>query len=404
MTPRLTVIHLARKPLVGTVAQNALKYGTGSLNIDATRIGTSENLSGGAYAQSPQDRPTYQDWRFKRGDKGNIGEFKQPSGRWPANVIIQHLDGCSLTGTHEDFLLLEHTEVIEEWECQPGCPVLDLDQQSGTKLTGGGGNRSQGNEHGGVAYGKYYTVPTHARNDIGGASRYFKQVQGDDALWHYLKDLISTPVFQPLFWKTFYDLTDWNSGTSLPGLVTNVVPTEQQAKELLRVCVPGAHIALIAPDEQPTGHTGAIRLEDAGFEIRDSILWVRGDGRTHYVGKAQRKEREAGCGNLPPLEGTSIRNFHNTVKPVRLMQRLLEGVEGPVLDPFMGSGTTGIACLQTGHDFTGIEKEPAYLAIADARIRHWDNLVPGACSELISEHAPESSTKPVSLFDLIFDD
>jgi DNA modification methylase len=43
---------------------------------------------------------------------------------------------------------------------------------------------------------------------------------------------------------------------------------------------------------------------------------------------------------------------------------------GTVIDPFMGSGTTGIACVNTGRPFIGIEKEPEYFAIAVARIKH----------------------------------
>lgn len=56
---------------------------------------------------------------------------------------------------------------------------------------------------------------------------------------------------------------------------------------------------------------------------------------------------------------------------VKLIQEIPQD-QGSVLDPFMGSGTTGLACLKTGHDFIGIEREPDYLAIADARVRHWD--------------------------------
>jgi len=39
-----------------------------------------------------------------------------------------------------------------------------------------------------------------------------------------------------------------------------------------------------------------------------------------------------------------------------------------ILDPFMGSGTTGVACVQTGRDFIGIEIDPTYFAIAEKRI------------------------------------
>jgi DNA modification methylase len=44
-----------------------------------------------------------------------------------------------------------------------------------------------------------------------------------------------------------------------------------------------------------------------------------------------------------------------------------------VVDPFLGSGTTGIACLNAHMNFTGIEITPDYLPIADARVRHWNS-------------------------------
>jgi len=44
--------------------------------------------------------------------------------------------------------------------------------------------------------------------------------------------------------------------------------------------------------------------------------------------------------------------------------------QGPVMDCFMGSGSTGVACVKTGHDFIGIEREAEYLEIADTRIRY----------------------------------
>lgn len=68
-----------------------------------------------------------------------------------------------------------------------------------------------------------------------------------------------------------------------------------------------------------------------------------------------------------------VRNHHPTVKPVALMRWLVRLVTPPggiVLDPFMGSGTTGIAALQEGRAFVGIEREPEYHAIAEARIAH----------------------------------
>ena len=61
--------------------------------------------------------------------------------------------------------------------------------------------------------------------------------------------------------------------------------------------------------------------------------------------------------------------FHPTEKPVGLMQRFVEWTAGTVLDPFMGSGTTGVAAVQLGREFIGIEREPAYFDIAVRRIK-----------------------------------
>jgi DNA modification methylase len=63
--------------------------------------------------------------------------------------------------------------------------------------------------------------------------------------------------------------------------------------------------------------------------------------------------------------------FHPTEKPVSLMKWCIEKAtnEGDtILDPFMGSGTTGVACVQTGRNFIGIEIDPGYFKIAEKRI------------------------------------
>jgi hypothetical protein len=68
-------------------------------------------------------------------------------------------------------------------------------------------------------------------------------------------------------------------------------------------------------------------------------------------------------------------NIHSTVKPISLMQylvRLVTPKGGTVLDPFMGSGTTGIGAKLEGFDFIGIEREAEYIKIAEARINAWE--------------------------------
>jgi site-specific DNA-methyltransferase (adenine-specific) len=60
--------------------------------------------------------------------------------------------------------------------------------------------------------------------------------------------------------------------------------------------------------------------------------------------------------------------FHPAQKPVALMQWCVEKTQGTVLDPFMGSGTTGLACLRLGRPFIGIEIDPHYFDIACHRL------------------------------------
>ncbi len=101
--------------------------------------------------------------------------------------------------------------------------------------------------------------------------------------------------------------------------------------------------------------------------------------RFFYCPKPSVSEREAGCEGLPVERvrtfgaGPSRRNFHPTVKPVALMRWLVRLATPPValvLDPFAGSGSTGIACLAEGRRFLGIERDPGYARIARARLSH----------------------------------
>jgi site-specific DNA-methyltransferase (adenine-specific) len=113
-----------------------------------------------------------------------------------------------------------------------------------------------------------------------------------------------------------------------------------------------------------------------------------GPSRFFYCAKASRRERDAGCDDLPggeldlfPQAGKkgrgrprTVRNPHPTVKPLELMRwlvRLTTPPGGLVLDPFCGSGTTGIAAMLEHRRFHGIELDPDTVRIARARIAHW---------------------------------
>ena len=104
--------------------------------------------------------------------------------------------------------------------------------------------------------------------------------------------------------------------------------------------------------------------------------------RFFYCAKASRSERGKG-------------NTHPTVKPIDLMRylcRLVTPPGGIVLDPFMGSGTTGIAARREGFQFSGIERDPDYFKIAEARIH---------CKQIPDpDDAPDPVTPKPAQFDL----
>lgn len=110
--------------------------------------------------------------------------------------------------------------------------------------------------------------------------------------------------------------------------------------------------------------------------------------RFFYCAKASKKDRDEGLDGFEAKSGTTMgngiggqpdqqkannRNIHPTVKPTDLMAylcRLVTPPGGVVLDPFMGSGSTGKAAMREGFRFIGIEMDADYLAIAEARIAH----------------------------------
>jgi len=174
----MRVVHVLRKPLSeGTVASNTLKHGCGGLNIGSSRIGGSGGTTRSGQTPYPLKEDGTEDRSVSWARTGHeivaTGE-----GRWPANLILQHLDGCRCAGTkrvkgselnprcssesvggiyspmgtvhkrgHTDE---DGKETIANWICVEGCPVKALDEQTGV-----------------VSYG-----------DTGGASRFFKQIGG----------------------------------------------------------------------------------------------------------------------------------------------------------------------------------------------------------------------------------
>ena len=245
LKPAHEPIVLARKPLIGTVANNVLTYGTGGLNIDGSRVGTQGGTTGSEYI--PNDTPIY-----GKG-LGNTGDIVTlDAGRWPANFIHDGSD-----------------EVVALFPDSKGMAT----QKSGANL----------NVYGGNALNESSTTFPEVRlgfNDSGSAARFFYCAKASKR--------------------------DRNEG--LDGFEAKFAPTMN-------------------------------------------------DG----IGAKEHNEETA----------TKKLNHHPTVKPTSLMQylvRLVTPPNGTVLDPFLGSGSTGKACAYKGFDFIGIELTAEYIPIAKARI------------------------------------
>jgi site-specific DNA-methyltransferase (adenine-specific) len=238
---------LARKPLVGTVANNVLTYGVGGLNIDGSRINPGERVQGGGNGKASKGASWNGD-----GDGSITRDIVEPhfAGRYPANFIHDGSD-----------------EVVELFPNSKG---------NGATGGGEGGIWTTGN--------KQQVSPGYT--DSGSAARFFYCAKTSKA--------------------------DRNEG--LDGF-------EEKAK------------VFNGQSDKPAGNAKG-SVEDK-FSTQPSA------------------------------------NNHPTVKPTELMRylvRMITPPKGTVLDPFMGSGSTGKACAYEGFDFIGIDQSADYVEIARARI------------------------------------
>ena len=131
-------------------------------------------------------------------------------------------------------------------------------------------------------------------------------------------------------------------------------------------------------------------IESAGMKYKSAMIWIKPDAMPKFNGQGPAIGFEAiapaWCGaghavwNAGGKRGVYTHNVngplrhgvHPTEKPISLMQEIIAdftGVGSLVLDPFMGSGTTGIACVKLGRRFIGIEMDERYFEISCNRIQ-----------------------------------
>lgn len=212
-------IVLARKPMKGTVVSAVLKHGTGALDIESSRIkinSDAEPDSGAMYYKArglpmPANRTNY-----FRGEDSVVTSSPLPNGRWPANLILNHLPGCRRVGSvsvksdghypasrpsgsqergpsghvgQRDLVEAKTSgESVSVWSCVDGCPAREINRQSGHTRSSGGvaiKRRSASDTQGytnrklGAESRPEGTVMS-LYDDAGGASRFFKQTGGQD--------------------------------------------------------------------------------------------------------------------------------------------------------------------------------------------------------------------------------
>lgn len=191
---------LCRKPFRGSVVRNVLENGTGAINVDGCRVPHANAADLEAHAAGVaaiKERGGVMDNSWKNSSDLSGAADVTPLGRWPAHVLLSHAPGCERVGVRKVkastpwgkndrpplFTTGEYVspisygdgdgfETVEHWRCVEGCPVAELDAQSGESASAKvsappwGRNEARG-------WGMKDGGDVQAYADTGGASRYF---------------------------------------------------------------------------------------------------------------------------------------------------------------------------------------------------------------------------------------
>ena len=406
LKPSHEPIVMARKPLVGTVAANVLEHGTGAINVDGCRIGTGDTLGrasagwlAGGYVGG--DSPKWD-------SRGTTIE----GGRWPANLLH---DGSPevLAGFPESS---STRTAVSDGRSQTGGSVALHD----TRSLGSHGPGNSHNDSGSAA--RFFEAAKFNDDEL----LFWRATSIVDA-WNPRTANTAESPLRPSKEPVASALSRAVTAASLGEIQLSgwrAHSTSATPSELRRLCVSLTE-TILSFEKRPSHEPPHERHTQSGCRVRIAptlkgsdittttiALWrsggfvdvatfditqrnsERGDlgsqPRTKYTAKASRAERELGLADFAPEtvgDGrtkandtayqrgkTERRNVHPTVKPVAVMRwlvRLVGGKPGSViLDPYSGSGTTGIAAALEGFEFVGCELSPEYAEIARARIAH----------------------------------
>lgn len=297
LKPAHEPIVVARKPLAEkTVAANVLKYGTGGINIDACRVvrDADDHSGWSASGSKASDNDSMSGPNYARDPKPDAG------GRWPPNVLLTHSEECKPIGTRQvrnqsgsvsgdelskptkdcygeydrvPFMAYgDHgLESVEAWECVPGCPVKEIDRQSGTRKSAYPGRPDQATAYAGTSVngdGATYLSDKDAGlsySDVGGASRFFScfkyQAKAPKSQRPTVDGVAAHPTVKPI------ELMQWLVRLVTPsgGIVLDPFAGTGTTGE---ACLEeGFKCVLIEKDE------GYLKLIQARLDAREPTLW-----------------------------------------------------------------------------------------------------------------------------------
>ena len=322
LKPANEPICVARKPLSEkSVAENVLRWGTGGINIDGCRVGSDggtkrDGQSDKVSNTNPDLSPT------KSLNRTGHGVVELNEGRFPANIILECL--CDEVIKGEKGEVIETKARNERFDpTQNNSKNIYISQNSFTT--------KDYNDKGDIHTNP--NCPCRLLDEQSGESKSIKSKRSGAI------DSSS---------KTY----NWNNGDS----------KEIEKYECGFSDKGGAsryfYQAKVSKAERNMGLDG--------FEDKTSQLNSGGIGRKTSVEKRLDSNGE----NAP-----TTKNSHPTLKPINLMSylvRLVTPPNGIVLDPFMGSGSTGIAAQLEGFRFCGMEMDEEYFKIAEARIENYE--------------------------------
>lgn len=214
-----------------------------------------------------------------------------------------------------------------------------------------------------------------------------------DVLPKFDNESIDLIVTDPPYRTTSYGCAGSAGGMMISSLTMqgkifehNNIDCTDYAGEFYRLLKDGSHCYIMC------NHVNLIEMLNVftgvGFHFIKSLIWDKGNkimGR-FYMSQFEyilffRKGKGVAINNcgtsdilsIPNIKGKDDdgQNLHDTEKPIELMRILIENSSSEnqiVLDPFMGTGSTGIACKQSGRSFIGIEIDRQYFDIATIRI------------------------------------